>query len=317
MVMFGLQHRNFSHSGKGNEIFQTAKKRALRAQEYGFDSFWVMDHFFQIPFVGDLNEPVLECWSALSALAAVTDKIRLGPMVTGNIYRNPAIVAKMGATVDVISKGRLFMGMGAGWFETEALALGVPFYTVSERLDRLEESLQILRGMWTGDSFSFRGKYYNVKDAFCYPKPLQKPYPPILIGGSGENVTLKLVAKYGDACNISGNPQIIGHKLKRLKGHCETIHRDYSDILKTITRRLIFGRDSQDVFAKVQSSLRPGITVDRLNEVAIYGTSSQLIDKIQDFMDKGVEYFIFNMDYEGEEESLKLFAEEIMPVFAP
>jgi F420-dependent oxidoreductase-like protein len=316
MVKFGLQHPCFTYDGEGAEIFQTLKKTALYAEKSGFDSFWVMDHFFQIPQVGKLEEPMLEGWSTISALAAVTRKIRVGTLVTGSIYRNPAVLAKMGATVDVLSNGRLFMGIGAGWFETEANAYDIPFYTVPERLKRLEEALQIIKGMWTNDRFSFRGKYYRISEALCYPKPVQKPCPPILVGGSGEKVTLKLVAKYGDACNLVGGAKTVKAKLEKLKEHCKAVGRDYDDILKTKLGLLIIGEDDKEVSLMVQRHRQPGLTDEQYSEWVTYGTPKRVIHKIQELINAGLQYLIFNIAYGNEERVLKLFVEGVMPEFA-
>ena len=315
MIKFGLQHPTFSYDGKNSEIFQTLKNTVLYAEKSGFDSFWVMDHFFQIPYVGRPEEPMLEGWSTISALAAITKKIRLGTLVTGNIYRNPAVLAKTGATVDAISNGRLFMGMGAGWFEDEAEAYGIPYYTVPERLERLEEALQIVKGMWTDDRFSFHGKYYNINSAFCSPKPVQKPHPPILIGGSGERVTLKLVAKYGDACNLFGGARTVKAKLEKLKDHCKLVGRDYDDILKTRLGHLIIGKNDKDVSSMVKRDRQPGVTDEMYSERVIFGTPEQVVPKIQELIDAGLQYLIFNVAFGHEMEVLKLFAEEVMPKF--
>lgn len=315
MIKFGLQHPNFTYDGVGHAIFQTLKNRALYAEANGLDSLWVMDHFLQLPQLGRLEEPMLEGWSTISALAAVTQKIKLGTLVTGNIYRNPALLAKIGATVDVVSNGRLFMGMGAGWFETEARAYDISFYTIPERLKMLEEALQIVRGMWTTNCFSFSGKYYKISDAFCFPKPIQKPHPPILIGGSGEKVTLRLVAKYGDACNLTGGPKTIKHKLEILREHCKTVGRNYDDILKTKLGHLIIGKDANEVRSFVQRDRRPGLTEEQYSETVIYGTPEQVVEKIQELVDAGLQYLILNIDYPNEERSLKLFAEKVIPEF--
>jgi F420-dependent oxidoreductase-like protein len=316
MIKFGLQHPNFSYDGKNSEIFQTLKNTVLYAEKSGFDSFWVMDHLFQIPYVGRPEEPMLEGWTTISALAAITKKIRLGTLVTGNIYRNPAFLAKTGATVDVISNGRLFMGMGAGWFEAEAAAYGIPFYTVAERLERLEEALQIVKGMWTEDSFSFQGKYYQINGALCFPKPVQKPHPSILIGGGGERVTLKLVAKYGDACNLFGGARTVKAKLEKLKDHCKLVGRNYDDILKTRLGHLIIGQDDKDVSTMVKRDRQPGVSDEMYSERVIFGTPKQVVPKIQELIDAGLQYLIFNCAYGYEMEVLKLFAEEVMPKFA-
>ena len=316
MIKFGLQHRSYTRDGEGPEILHVLKRWAQYAELKGFDSFWVMDHFLQTPFAGMPEEPVLEGWSAISALAAVTEGIRLGTLVTGNIYRNPALLAKLGASVDVISNGRLNVGIGAGWYEAEATAYGFPFYTTRERLERLEEALQVIKGMWTADSFSFQGKYYATRDAMCFPKPIQQPHPPIMVGGGGENVTLKLVAKYGDACNIFGGLQTVKRKLERLKEHCRAVGRNYDEVLKTKLGQLVIGEDEEDARSMVRQHRKPGLTDGEYNETVIHGTPEQVANKIQEFVDVGVEYMIINTDFLNEEKIIKLFAERVMPEFA-
>jgi F420-dependent oxidoreductase-like protein len=224
------------------------KNLVTRVETLGFDSFWVMDHFHQIPLVGKEDEPMLESWTTISVLAGVTSKIRLGTMMTGIIYRNPSILAKIGATLDVLSKGRLFMGIGAAWNEEESIAYGIPFPSTKERFLRLEEATQIIRKMWTDDpSTSFNGKYYQIKNAYCNPKPVQKPSPPIMIGGAGERQTLRIVAKYGDACNLPsfGSVETVKSKLSILKEHCKSIGRDYDSILKTKLGRVVIEDDRE------------------------------------------------------------------------
>src|SRR5918995_1887936 len=206
-MKFGLQHPNFSYDYSNqntSRIIDTLSNLVSKAENKGFDSFWVMDHFHQISVVGKPEEPMLEGWTTISVLAGITTKIRLGTLVTGVIYRYPSVLAKIAATLDVLSKGRLFLGIGASWNEEESLAYGIPFYPSNqERLLRLEEAIQIIRKMWTEEpSASFEGKYYQINNAYCNPKPIQKPSPPILVGGSGERKTLKIVAKYADACNL-------------------------------------------------------------------------------------------------------------------
>jgi F420-dependent oxidoreductase-like protein len=236
-MQFGLQHPNFSFDYKNQDTSQIAdslENLAIKAENAGFDSFWVMDHFHQIPIVGKLEEPMLESWTTISFLAAMTSKIKLGTLMTGIIYRHPSILGKIGATLDVISKGRLFMGKGAAWNEQESLAYGIRFPSVKERFLRLEEAIQIIRKMWMEEpSASFSGRFYQIKKAYCNPKPIQKPSPPIMVGGSGERQTLRIVAKYADACNLFGSAEIIKRKLTILKEHCTSVGRDYGSILKT------------------------------------------------------------------------------------
>jgi len=311
-MKFGLQHPNYSFDGEGRKVFETIAARARAAEGYGFDSFWVMDHLFQIPSVGKMEEPMLEGWTVVSSLIGVTNKIRLGTLVTGNIYRNPALLAKMGATVDVLSGGRLFMGVGAGWFEKEAEAYGIPHFDIPGRLRRLGEALQIIRGMWSSDGFTFEGRYYQVNNAMCVPKPVQKPHPPILIGGGGERVTLKLVAKYGDACNLFGSVETVTKKLGVLRDHCKAVGRDFDDILKTKLGHLVIARDDQQAHAMAEGE---GIPPDRLEGYAICGSPESVRKKIGEFADAGIEYLMLNVSAGREEEMLKLFADEVIQSF--
>ena len=189
-MKFGLQHPNFTfdYDGQANDISQIAdslKNLITKAESSGFDSFWVMDHFHQIQFVGRPEEPMLEGWTIISMLAGITTKIKLGTLVTGVIYRYPSVLAKVAATLDVLSKGRLFMGIGAGWNEQESLAYGISFPSNQERMLRLEEAIQIIRKMWTEEpSASFDRKYYQIRNAYCKSKPIQKPSPRILVGSA-------------------------------------------------------------------------------------------------------------------------------------
>jgi len=313
-MRFGLQHPIFTFDGKGGQIFKTLTARARSAEEGGFDSLWLMDHLLMIPGVGKPEDPMPESWTTLSSLIGVTRKIRLGTLVTGNIYRNPALLAKMGATVDVLSRGRLFMGIGAGWFEEEAEAYGIPHYDVPGRLKRLGEALQIIRGMWSENSFSFEGKFYNVNKAICMPKPVQKPHPPIMIGGDGEKTLLRLVAKYGDACNLfGGNAAVIRHKLSVLKKHCKAVGRDYDDILKTRLGHVIIAKDHREAMSIAEEE---GISPERLKSRTIFGSPAQVKAGIRELADAGLEYLILNMPPKREETMLKQFAEEIIPSFS-
>jgi F420-dependent oxidoreductase-like protein len=313
-MRFGLQHPIFTFDGEGGQIFKTLTARARSAEKGGFDSFWLMDHLIMIPGVGKPEDPMPESWTTLSSLIGVTKKIRLGTLVTGNIYRNPALLAKMGATVDVLSGGRLFMGVGAGWFEKEAEAYGIPHYDVPGRLKRLREALQIIRGMWSEDSFSFEGKFYKVHKAICMPKPLQKPHPPIMIGGDGEKTLLRLVARYGDACNLfGGSAAVVRHKLSVLKEHCKAVGRDYDEILKTRLGSVIIAKDRQEATSIAEEE---GFSLERLESRTIFGSPAQVKAGIRELADAGLEYLILNTPPKREETMLKQFAEDIIPSFS-
>lgn len=316
MTKFGLQHPVFTYDGTGAEIPETLTARARSAEEYGFDSFWVMDHLVQIPYMGAIVEPMLESWSTISFLAGATKKIRLGSLVTGNIYRSPTLLSKVSSTFDVLSKGRLFMGIGAGWFEQESAAYGILHFTRRERLERLEEAVQIILGMWTQEKYSFDGSYYHAKDAYCNPKPLQKPHPPLLIGGSGEKVTLRIVAKYGDACNLFGGPKTVSRKLQKLREHCAAVGRSYDEILKSTLTSVIIAENEEEVRSLVDLNMGSQVTKEEAEERAIFGTPEVVKSKVQEYLDSGVEYMIFNLQAGREEQMLKLLAEKVIPYFA-
>ncbi len=201
-MKIGLQIPSFTWPGGPEKIAQKLAEIARTADEGGFASLWVMDHFFQIPNVGPVENEMLESYSTLAYLAGLTKKVNLGTMVTGVIYRHPGILVKTVSTLDVLSGGRAWLGIGAAWNEQESLGLGIPFPPIKERFERLEETLQIAIQMWSGNQAPFDGKYYRLVRALNSPQALSKPHPPILIGGMGEKKTLRLVAKYGDACNL-------------------------------------------------------------------------------------------------------------------
>jgi F420-dependent oxidoreductase-like protein len=212
---------------------------ARDADQAGLDSLWVMDHFFQIPPVGTVDEPMLESYSALAFVAGITERIELGTLVTGVTYRYPGILVKTVTSLDVLSGGRAWLGIGAGWYEREHLGLGVPFPPVSERFERLEETLQIAEQMWSGEVGPYEGKHYQLAETLCEPMPLSIPRPRIMIGGGGEQKTLRLVARYADACNLFAAPgeevlATLSHKLDVLRVHCEAEGRPFEAIEKTV-----------------------------------------------------------------------------------
>jgi F420-dependent oxidoreductase-like protein len=313
-LKFGIQHPNFSYDGKGSEIVESLRRIAAEAEHLNFDSFWVMDHFHQIENVGEPQEPMLEGWTTLGVMAGITTKIKLGTMVTGIVYRHPSVLAKIGATLDVLSKGRLFMGIGAAWNEEEAAAYGIPFPSTSERFQLLEEAVQIIQKMWTEDRASFKGQFYQIQDAYCNPKPIQKPHPPILIGGSGERKTLKLVAKYADACNIFGSPETVKKKLAILRDHCKAASRDYDSIIKTKLGAVIIDKDSAALKQRVAQSFK-GVPPERLNEFIMLGTPEEIHKKIEAFRDVGVDQMILSFERGRELEGLKIFGEEVSKRF--
>src|SRR4029450_7623552 len=222
---------------------------AQTADETGFASIWLCDHFHTIPQPS--QEVTFECWTSTAALARDTKRVRVGQLVTCNGYRNPALLAKMASTVDVLSHGRLNFGIGAGWYEHEFRAYGYDYPDAPERLRRLREAVQVILAMWTQEEAVFEGADYQVRGAINQPKGVQQPHIPLLIGGGGERVTLKLVAQYGDACNVSGDLETIKHKFAGLKKHCETVGRDYDSIHCTVAALCAIGETDEQARAKI------------------------------------------------------------------
>jgi F420-dependent oxidoreductase-like protein len=234
MPHLGVQMPSFTFEGVPNErMFERIVETALAAEQAGFDSFWVMDHYHQIPNVGAETEPMLEAYTLLGGVAARTSRIRLGTMVTGVTYRNPALLAKVVTTLDIVSSGRAILGIGAAWNESESRAYGYDWPPTAERFERLEDALQICRGMLTQERTTFHGKRHGVDGAISAPQPVQPGGPKIMIGGGGERKTLRLTARYADMWNGFGTVDEIRHKLDVLQQHCRDVDRDPSEIVKT------------------------------------------------------------------------------------
>jgi F420-dependent oxidoreductase-like protein len=251
----GLQIPYLSWPGGAPALGADLANIARTAEDAGFDSIWMMDHFFQIPGVGRPEQEMVEGYTTLGYIAGVTKRVGLGTLVTGVTYRHPGILVKQVTTLDVLSGGRAWLGIGAAWFEQEHLGLGVRFPPLKERFERLEEALQIAHQMWNDDNNGeFNGVHYQLKETLNVPQALQKPHPRILIGGGGEKKTLRLVAKYADACNLfsMAGPDFIRHKLDVLREHCEREGRNYDDILKTVYVVMNPGADGENTGAMVE-----------------------------------------------------------------
>jgi F420-dependent oxidoreductase-like protein len=274
-VKVGLQIMNFNFPGGPENLAASLAEIARTADEVGFDSIWVMDHLFQMDYAPmglTADEPMLDSYTALSYIAAVTSRARLGAMVTGVTYRQPGHLVKIVSNLDVLSGGRAYLGIGAGWYEREARGLGLPFPPLRERFERLEESLQIAHQMWSGEVRPFEGKHYQLAEPINNPMPLTRPHPPILIGGTGERRTLRLVAQYGNACNFFdfiGRDEI-SRKLDVLKGHCEDIGRPYESIERTALGSVTVAEGA----------------------VAV----PELTSHCRDLADAGIQHFIFNLN---------------------
>jgi F420-dependent oxidoreductase-like protein len=291
-VHIGLQIPRFTWpegtAGMGTKFAEIGRT----ADEAGFASLWVMDHFFQIGAVGEVEEPMLEGYSALSYLAAVTEKARLGTLVTGVHYRYPGLLVKTATTLDVLSGGRVYLGIGAGWNERESRGLGVPFPSTRERFEQLEEALQIAHQMWSGEVRPYEGEHYQLAEPLNSPQALAKPHPPVMIGGMGEKKTLRLVAEYADACNLFayGGSDLIRHKLDVLRGHCEDVGRDYEEIERTALGTVNLGEE--------------GMGADDVTSLC------------QEMSEAGIQHLIFNMPNVHEIKPLVTFGEEIIPTVA-
>lgn len=297
---------------------------AREAQRLEFDSIWLFDHFHTAPRVA--LSSCFECWTTLTYLAAKIEKIRLGTIVTCNSYRQPSLLAKMTSVVDVLSNGRLEFGIGAGWYDHEYYGYGFEFERPGVRVAKLMESVEIILKMWTEDYVNFDGKYYHLKGAVNVPKPLQKPHPPITIGGEGERM-LRIVAKFADKCNF--NPPIENYRtrLNTLEKQCRSAERDIADIEKTIYCDVAMKRKRDEVDALLArlsdlgqlagnylgNGVHELISPQKYRSLQIVGTPDECLNKIKEFHELGVDYFIMTFPFGEQIESTRLFAEEIMP----
>jgi F420-dependent oxidoreductase-like protein len=234
-MRLGLHYWTYSTPPDPAQIAPTLAETAQVAEQAGFSTFTVMDHYFQMEYAGSAAEPMLEAYTTLGYVAARTERMTLGVLVTGVPYRHPGLLAKIVTTLDVLSGGRARLGIGASWYEREQRGLGVPLASVAERFERLEETLRICLQMWTGDDGPFDGRHYQLAETLCSPAPLSRPHPPILVGGGGERKTLLLAARYADACNVfATTPEDVARKLEVLRAHCDAEGRDYDAIAKTV-----------------------------------------------------------------------------------
>jgi len=294
MTSFGYQIPGFRHAGSTDaQMFDNTVAHAQAAEAGGFESVWVMDHFWQLPALGGPDEPILEAYTLLGALAARTERVQLGTLVTGVTYRNPALLAKMVTTLDVISKGRAILGIGAAWYEEEHDGFGFDFPRAGERLDRLEEAVQICRALFRDERPTWKGRYYSITDARNVPRPVRDGGPPIMIGGGGERRTLRLVAQYADLCNVSGGPATIAHKLDVLRGHCKDVGRDPGEIVTTRLGTLVLTSSPEET-ERTTGFLR-GMAGDGFGEQFTVGEAAEVVDQIGALVDAGLDGLIFNM----------------------
>lgn len=290
------------------EAYEAMTGVAQEAEALGFDSVWLYDHFHTIPVPS--QEVTFECWMSTAALARDTKRVRIGQMVTCNGYRNPALLAKMASSVDVMSHGRLDFGIGAGWYEHEYKAYGYNYPDAPERLRYLREAVQVVLAMWTQEEAKFEGKYYQVQGAINQPKGVQKPHIPLLIGGGGEKVTLKLVAQYADACNIGGDMPTIQKKLAILKQHCEDVGRDYAAIHRTSSTLCVMGETTEAALATVSPRQRDLVTM--MQASSLLGSPETIRRRLAEYEEAGVQELIVWFPEAAKLEPLRAFAREFM-----
>lgn len=315
-IQLDLHLPNFNFPGVGPaEVFAKLVDIAQTAERAGLSSVTVMDHYHQIPPVGPPENWMFEGNTILAGLAARTETIALGLLVAGVGYRNPAQHAKITTTLDIISGGRAFHGIGAGWFEEEHEAYGFAFPPLKERFERLEDHLRIVRAMFTEERATVEGQHFSVREAYNNPKPLRGDVP-ILIGGSGERKTLRMVAQYADGCNLFGDPDRARHLLGVLGEHCERLGRDPAGITKTVMMSIAIAEDEAGVAAKLQAMRDAGLPPSRI-EGTVAGTPEQILERAHAFKEVGIEGVTFSMADVHDLEALELAGRTLAPVFNP
>jgi F420-dependent oxidoreductase-like protein len=294
MTKFGVQLPNFSGFDPA-DLFEHVTGLATAAEEGGFDSVWVMDHFFQLPPLGGPDEPMLEAYTLLGALAARTRRVQLGTLVTGVTYRNPAILAKIVTTLDVISRGRAILGIGGAWYDVEHQGLGVDYPADRVRLDMLEEAVQVCRAMFTGDDVSFSGTHYRLDHARNLPRPVQAGGPRIMIGGGGEKRTLRLVARYADQCNVTGDVATLTRKIDVLRRHCAEVGRDPAEVGVTWMTPLILTTSSQNT-AEVREMLAGAASAEETAGFTV-GQPHEIPELVAGHIEAGADEVIFSFAF--------------------
>ena len=297
LTRFGFNIPSFTYPGlDDSDMFDAVCAAAATAENSGFDSLWVMDHFHQIPPMGSDQEPMLEPYTLLAGLAPWTRTARLGALVTGVTHRNPALLAKTVTTLDIVSSGRAVLGIGAAWYEAEHVAYGYEFLPVGERMDRLEDAVQICRAMFDGGPATVAGRRHRVAGALNRPRPITPGGPPILVGGGGERRTLAIAARYADACNIFGEPAAVRHKLDVLEAHCERAGRDPAEISKTRLGALVMA-DSPAEAARLGAELRAtrNMSMEKYRGYVVEGDRDGVCEQVAALFDAGLDGLIFNM----------------------
>ena len=285
------------------------------AEETGFDSVWVYDHFHTFP--GPTTESTFEAWTAMAGLAEATSRVRLGQMCTANSYRTPAYLAKVTASIDVMSGGRLELGIGAGWYEAEYLGYGYPFPKPSVRIGQLDEAVQIIRSMWTDESTSFSGTHYQLKDGYNYPKPLQDPHPPLWIAGGGEQLTLRTVARYANYANYFGDDDTFRHKTEVLKQHCRDVGRDFDEITLTRNFDCVIAETEAEAAEKLERWLAtlPDDHAAMRAKSTVVGTPELVAERVRELKALGIDYLIVYFPDATWGDGMRIFGEQVAPTF--
>jgi F420-dependent oxidoreductase-like protein len=308
-IRFGFQ------SGQQNVTWERMRDVWQKLDAWGYDSLWAFDHFYPI-FTPDPAGPCMENWTLLGALSQNTKRARIGALVNGNTYRNPCLAAKMAATIDLISGGRLNLGLGAGWNELEHRSFGIDFKTLGRRLEALDESCQIIKGMFIQEKTTFAGKHYQVVDAVCNPKPIQQPHIPFMIGGRGEKRLLKIVAKHADMWNtMHANPTQMKRLIEIIERHGDTVGRNTDEIEKTIMMPLCYKapRAREQMIAGTVAAMAQA-TPDEVRDRIMIGGKDECLDKIAEYRMAGVTHFIFSLRWPIlVEDEFQAFAEDVMP----
>jgi F420-dependent oxidoreductase-like protein len=307
-IRFGIQ------TPQEGTTYEALAAHWREADTLGFDSVFVDDHFYGV--VRPAGEPQMEPWTLLGALARETHRIEFGILVTCNSYRSPALVAKMAATIDTLSGGRFIHGMGAGWYQSEYEGYGYEFPSVGVRLAQLDEALTLQKLLWREERASFAGRYYRLQDAWCNPKPIRRPHPPILIGGGGERVLLRLVARHADIWNFGGEPDELRHKLGVLRRHCAAEGRDPAAIEASWFGNVIIDMDPDRVRARLERVAAAwGMSAERMAARALAGTPEHIAQQVRRYVDVGVTHFVGMFGRVEDLRSTRLFGERVLPIF--
>ena len=309
-----------------DQQWPTILSTAKAIEDLGFESVWVYDHFHPVP--EPTQEPVYEAWTLMAALAATTDTVRLGQMCTCNSYRPPSYLAKVAASIDAISGGRLEMGIGAGWYEHEYDGYGYEFPKASVRIGMLREGVEIMRRMWAEDVVDYNGSYYTLKGALCQPKPIQDPMIPMWIAGGGPKLTLNIAARYADYTNFGYHLDEFKEKSEILAGHCEDVGRDFGEIVRSTNLNIVIGETEAEVAersAAIKAHFTPVVGADKVDQMfdnnyvnggGIAGTPEQIVERLREWETAGLGYAIAYFQEAGtDRRGLELFADQVMPHF--